>query len=491
MGLAWGALGMLPGCSSGTASPSGDFSYTLGDWTGDSFDPMHRIRDGLLPPVPAPSRFADVVIVGGGLSGLTAAYQLRDENILVLEREDTLGGNAKQGVFRGTPYALGSAYLVDLEAPYGPLYEALHLPLKPVPSPADMVYVEGQWSPLEQGLTMKAFESLQAHFRTLLQSPDFPGVPIAEATPMALKLDQMRFSDYLEPLVDKPLRACIDAYCYSALGAGIQEVSAYAGVNFYSEIVGPIYAFPGGNSMVVQRLQQRIEAAGTDRLQSGVSVYQIQRHGNHVRTAYFHNAEPKHPVTVESKAVILAVPYFFAARLINDLPESARQVMTALQYGSYLVANCCFDRRVFQGGYDHWTPQNPVYTDFIVADHTVSQKQADRFVLTVYAPFRHALRGRMQLLQGNQAALAQPIAKTLQAQLGFPKTSLQEIRMTRYGHQLLSSRVGIVQALNKLPKRFDRIALAHSDGQGMASIESAITEAMTAATWCRDILALS
>ena len=39
-----------------------------------------------------PSKPFDAVIVGGGLAGLTVAYRLQDEDILLLEREDYCGG---------------------------------------------------------------------------------------------------------------------------------------------------------------------------------------------------------------------------------------------------------------------------------------------------------------------------------------------------------------------------------------------------------------
>src|SRR5262249_62161401 len=77
---------------------------------GDHFDVCHEIRDGREFDRPEATQKADVVIIGGGAAGLSAAYFLKGKDWLLLEKEDHFGGNAFQEEFAGQPFATGSAY---------------------------------------------------------------------------------------------------------------------------------------------------------------------------------------------------------------------------------------------------------------------------------------------------------------------------------------------------------------------------------------------
>jgi protoporphyrinogen oxidase len=49
-------------------------------------------------------------VVGAGLSGLAAAYDLKDREVLVLEAGSRPGGVCLPGSYQGVPYPAGSAY---------------------------------------------------------------------------------------------------------------------------------------------------------------------------------------------------------------------------------------------------------------------------------------------------------------------------------------------------------------------------------------------
>ena len=53
----------------------------------------------------------DTVIIGAGIAGLTAAYMLRDKNILLLEQEDRFGGRVWSEKINEATYNIGTQYL--------------------------------------------------------------------------------------------------------------------------------------------------------------------------------------------------------------------------------------------------------------------------------------------------------------------------------------------------------------------------------------------
>ena len=50
------------------------------------------------------------MIVGGGMSGLSCAWFLRDRDFLLLEKEEHWGGNAYLEEYGGQAFATGAAY---------------------------------------------------------------------------------------------------------------------------------------------------------------------------------------------------------------------------------------------------------------------------------------------------------------------------------------------------------------------------------------------
>src|SRR5262249_25389081 len=101
-----------------------------------SFEVAHSIRDGDFwqkagTPAETGEQF-DLIIVGGGISGLSAAYFFRKANpnarILILENHDDFGGHAKRNEFTvGNRKLLGygGSFLIEKPGPYSPVAQSL------------------------------------------------------------------------------------------------------------------------------------------------------------------------------------------------------------------------------------------------------------------------------------------------------------------------------------------------------------------------------
>ena len=102
-----------------------------------SFEAAHQVRDGDFWPAAAGARTEagetyDLVVVGGGISGLAAAHFYRERHkaarILILDNHDDFGGHAKRNEFQlGGRMALvnGGTYEIDSPRPYSAIADGV------------------------------------------------------------------------------------------------------------------------------------------------------------------------------------------------------------------------------------------------------------------------------------------------------------------------------------------------------------------------------
>ena len=102
-----------------------------------SFEVAHSVRDGTFwdgvgKPVDSGEKY-DLVIVGGGISGLAAAHYYRKSagskaRILILDNHDDFGGHAKRNEFRvgdRTLQCFGGTYSIESPLPYSDVAKSL------------------------------------------------------------------------------------------------------------------------------------------------------------------------------------------------------------------------------------------------------------------------------------------------------------------------------------------------------------------------------
>src|SRR3984957_19631789 len=135
-----GAAGAVPGAAQLPPAAQDALGYYPPLLTGlrgshpGSFEDAHALRDG--KPTPAATDTGeeyDLIVVGGGISGLAAAHFYRaqtkaDSRILILDNHDDFGGHAKRNEFNLSGHLNllnGGTLEIDSPRPYGPIAAGL------------------------------------------------------------------------------------------------------------------------------------------------------------------------------------------------------------------------------------------------------------------------------------------------------------------------------------------------------------------------------
>ena len=261
----------------------------------------HLLREGDFP-VPGEERKLPVVIIGGGIAGLSAGWKLAKagfEDFELLELEAEVGGNARSGENAITAYPWGAHYLPfptreskairELLAELGvlqgdpyaerPAYEERAICF----APEERLYLRGVW---QEGLwpqvgvkqkDLDQYKRFQELILTFQQRRDGDGrkafaIPIALSAqePDLLALDRLSMRDYLlsQGLDSAPLHWYMDYACRDDYGCHSNEVSAWAGIHYFASRDAralnadsdSVLTWPEGNGWIVKQLRQRLQA---------------------------------------------------------------------------------------------------------------------------------------------------------------------------------------------------------------------------------------
>lgn len=511
-------LSALAGLGAGLIpSPAGRDPRPSGDLLGPSFLAGHKLRGEDWPP-PSDERRVPVLIVGGGIAGLSAAWWLQRSGFTdfrLLELEARPGGNSRFGENRVSAFPWGAHYLplpgvelpwvrlllADLGVLQGdphapePRYDERHLCF----APQERLFLHGAW---QEGLlpkrgTSRADQSQFERFLALMD--DYRAargrdgrrafsLPMAESSrdERFAGLDRGSMRNWLvEQRFDSPyLHWYVNYACRDDFGCDYRDTSAWAGVHYFAARTGTgddaregaVLTWPEGNGWIVRRLLERLGAW----IEPRQLVFRMADTAGGVAVDAL-DAQSGRVVRWQSEQVVWAAPSFLLPWICSELPDHPRRASGSFEYAPWLVANLTLEAFPEQRGGAAPAWDNVLYRSpslgYVVATHQAWRGWQKATVLTYYLPLSGMApaEGRHRLLTRTWHEWAEDIL----ADLGRPHPDIKglttNLDIFRWGHAMVRPRPGFIWGGGRevLAEGFGRIHPAHSDLSGFSLFEEA------------------
>lgn len=514
-----GAPALLAGCSMATPSLP-----LQGELLGQSSDIGHRLRDGFRP-TPSADRWREVqvVIVGGGIAGLSAAWKLKQQgcdDFVVLELEPDCGGTSRSGRSSLTAYPWGAHYVPVPLAHNTPLIQLLtemgvveSLAEDGSPNvaeqflcrePEERLFYQGEWieglypatnASADDLAQMSAFQKEIDHWAAWRDASGRRAfaIPTSQASDDATvrDLDKLSMTEWLNQhgWTSPRLHWLVDYSCRDDYGLTAEHTSAWAGLLYFAaRLKAPgadhqsLITFPEGNGRIVNYLA---EQAG-NRLHTGMAVTQITPGAEGAQVVCF-NTKTEDVIGYKCRKVIFAAPQFLVSRLITGFTERTGRSTKEFEYGSWLVANLHLRKRPHEQSFPlSW--DNVIHDSrslgYVVATHQSGQDHGPT-VLTWYYPFCDANpRGpREHLLKARWADLADVVLTDLQRPHPDIRNLIERLDIFRWGHAMIRPKPGFITSRERLAAQSPDgpIHFANTDLSGIALLEEAFDHGCRAA----------
>lgn len=471
----------------------------------------HLLRSGSFPS-PEIIGEKSVVIVGGGIAGLNAAWKLQKSGITdftLLELENEVGGNSQSGSNTYSAYPWGAHYLPvpNPESTYvRELLEDLHLiegydsqglPIYDEFSicfpPQDRLFIHGRWQDGIEPRSSLSFED-QQQFEQFWKIIDFYKKAIgsdgkrAFAIPMSFSskdisfrsLDQISIAQFLDSkqLNSKYLLWYLNYCCKDDYGASIDSVSAWAAVHYFASRIGQganvgsqsVLTWPEGNGYLVACLRKKI----IPHIQTGSLVYKIDSQSDFSTIDYCDIASNR-TFQIRAQNVIFAAPRFVAQRIIPKLPQ-----VEGAKYSAWMIANITL-KNLPHELMESFSWDNVIYESeslgYVVATHQSLERFHIGTVLTYYHPFTDpdTAKSRKMLLERTHEEWVDFILKDLQRPHPSIRQFIENIDIWLWGHGMIIPTPGYIWGKTKQDRlsNFQKIHFAHSDMSGISIFEEA------------------
>jgi oxygen-dependent protoporphyrinogen oxidase len=291
----------------------------------------------------------EAVIVGGGIAGLAAAWELRDRDVVVLEADDRVGGRLRSER-RGAYWLNFGAHVWGGSASAsGRLLADAGVEARPVPGRLAAVSLNGklvaggpvELFPLRLPMPLRARLALaRAGLKLRIAVRRYAAIaapregedPAERQQRMLSFLDDRSFAQLVGPLPEDA-----DLLFRSTLTRSSgepEDLAAGYGVGYFHLVwnrdAGLSRNVLGGSGAVVEALASRLGG----RIRTGAAVTSVEPAADRVRVRYVHEGTEHE---LEAHAAVVATPAYATREIVGGLPPETASALERIPYGPYVV----------------------------------------------------------------------------------------------------------------------------------------------------------
>lgn len=472
---------------------------------------------------PAPSKIIEIpyLIIGGGISGLSAARQFTKRgisNFLVLELENHTGGNSSSGENKYSKYPLGAHYLplpnfhdkellsfleeekiiVGYDVKGYPLYDEEQLTF----APQERLFYKNTWQESlvpKYGLSLKAESEFGRFFQAMEEYRQSKGndgrycfdIPVSMVSNDSKykSLDIITMKKWLEDanFTSQELFEYVDYCCRDDFGLGIVYVSAWAGIHYFASRkhnTGDNYkenvlTWPEGNA----RLATHLKKYSKGKTLTNHLVFDISSVDGKVYVKAF-DAKANQSVTMIANKAVVATPQFVNAYLLPERKTLCRQ----FTYAPWLLATLTLTE-LPDGFSQPLSWDNVIFRGkglgYIYDQHQSVSQVHDKIVITYYHSFSSAdvKKERKSIFKKDREYWKDFVLADLTTAHPGIELLVEEINIHILGHGMISPVPEFIfgEAKAKAAHSIDdAIYFAHSDLSGISIFEEAFHQGINA-----------
>jgi monoamine oxidase len=304
----------------------------------------------------APTDPVDVVIVGGGLSGLCTAYHLKKDGISyrILEATPRVGGRCRTGTYPdGSEAEVGLAEFWTGN-PALDVIKELNIETELTEPGLSSFVVDGKLYPFltennnqefiqhSLGTDYPQYQEWDKRMAGLIEQ-----IESGNISPEMMKLKDISFAKWLRGEKLSPLaKAMVQAVLEPEIGTDIEKIGALDGIAEWHIFVGkgadPNHV-KGGNEKLPMAIAKAI---GEENISLNMQVTNVTdgKDGVEVRAVDNTNFDNR---TYRAKYVVLTVPLYrlFEIQFQPRLSDKIYQAINTQSWGAYFTAHCLLDKQ--------------------------------------------------------------------------------------------------------------------------------------------------